>query len=240
MANEQNHLMASTVAAASSLIALRHARTSGRGQHVDISAQETTLSVSHISGVGKWLDDDIVPRRFGTALFASVPSGTYACKDGLVYLMVNRPAHWKSLAEWVHEETGNEEILHPMFEGASSKRIEYRELLDIYIGDMTQAHTVDHVYHEGQRRHIAFTPVNTVETATRDPDLLARGFFTTLEHPGHGALRMPGAPYRHAATPWRVTSPAPAAPGAHNAGVYGDWLGMDAAEFARLTSEGVI
>ncbi|MDG2049580.1 MAG: CoA transferase [Myxococcota bacterium] len=45
LVGHQNHLMASTTAAASSLIALRHAGRTGEGQHVDISIQETTLPV---------------------------------------------------------------------------------------------------------------------------------------------------------------------------------------------------
>ena len=71
------------------------------------------LAVTHIAGVSKWLDDGIVPRRMGTALFASVPSGAYPCKDGLVYLMVNRPLHWKALAEWIFEVTGGSAVLDP-------------------------------------------------------------------------------------------------------------------------------
>ena len=117
-------MMASTCAAASSLIALRQRNATGVGQHIDISAQEVVLAVTHISGVGKYLDDGIVPVRNGTSLFAAVPSGAYACKDGLIYLIVNRPLHWAALAQWIHEETGNQEVLDPMFEGPSSARIE--------------------------------------------------------------------------------------------------------------------
>ncbi|MFQ5425633.1 MAG: CaiB/BaiF CoA transferase family protein, partial [Gaiellales bacterium] len=159
LAGSQFSVMASTCAAASSLIALYHSRRTGRGQHVDVSTLETTVAVTHVCGVGKWLDDGLLPRRAGTGLFASVPSGAYACSDGLVYLMVNRPLHWQALAEWIHEETGNREVLDPMFEGPSSNRIPYREMLDLFITDLTSAHSVDTIYREGQRRHIAFTPV---------------------------------------------------------------------------------
>ena len=108
LAGSQAHVMASTYAAVSSMIALHHATRSGEGQHVDISVEETTASVTHICGAGKWLDDHIIPKRMGTGLFASVPSGAYRCTDGLVYLMINRPLHWKALAEWIHEVTGND------------------------------------------------------------------------------------------------------------------------------------
>ncbi|MEE3326319.1 MAG: CoA transferase, partial [Myxococcota bacterium] len=225
VAGEQNTLMACTCAAASSLIALLHANHSGQGQAVDISAQETALAVSHISGVGKWLDDSIIPRRVGTALTASVPSGAYPCRDGSIYLMVNRPAHWKALAEWIHEETGNEEVLDPMFEGPSSRRIEYRDLLDIFISDLTTLHTVQEIFHQGQQRHIAFTPFNSLPQAVADPQLKSRNFFTRLDHPTTGTLEYPGAPYRLSRTPWKLYRPAPGI-GEHNREIYVEELGL--------------
>ncbi len=203
LAGEQAALMASVYAAGATMMALWHASASGRGQHVDISAQETTLSVSHICGVGKWLDDGMVPKRMGTTLFASVPSGAYRCKDGLVYLMVNRPLHWQALARWINEETGNREVLDTMFEGPSSNRIPHRELLDLFIGELTARHSVREVYEEGQRRHIAFTPVRTVSDVVGDPQLAARGYFVEVED-RKGRRRYPGAPYRFARTPWRL------------------------------------
>jgi crotonobetainyl-CoA:carnitine CoA-transferase CaiB-like acyl-CoA transferase len=221
LAGSQAHVVTSTCAAASSLIALHHSRTSGRGQHVDVSALETVTAVTHICGVGKWLDDGIIPQRNGTGLFASVPSGAYRCSDGLVYVTVNRPLHWQALARWIHEVTGNEEVLDPMFEGPSSNRLPYRELLDVFLSDMTSRLRVDEVYREGQRRHIAFTPVNGAAAVAADAHLAARGFFVDVEHPVAGRLRMPGAPYRHARSPWRILRPAPRV-GEHDAEVFGE------------------
>ena len=239
VAGEQNTLMACTCAAASSLIALLHAHQSGRGQEVDISAQETTLAISHISGVGKWLDDGIIPRREGTGLTASVPSGAYDCQDGRIYLMVNRPAHWKALAEWIHEETGNQEVLDPLFEGPSSRRIEYRDLLDIFISDLTALHTVQEMFHEGQRRHIAFTPFYSLSQVVQDPQLRSRGYFESMDHPEAGPLEYPGAPFRPERTPWAIHRPAPII-GEHNRAVYLDELNLTEVKFKKLQAQGVI
>jgi benzylsuccinate CoA-transferase BbsE subunit len=238
LAGSQAHVMASTYAAVSSLIALHHATGSGAGQHVDISVEETTASVAHICGAGKWLDDHIIPRRMGTGLFASVPSGAYRCKDGLIYLMVNRPLHWKALAEWIYEVTGNEAVRDPLFDGPSSNRQAHRDLIDFYITDLTSRCTVDEIYHEGQRRHIAFTPVNTAATVAADPHLAARGYFVEVAHAGRGTLRYPGAPYRHAATPWRIACPAPRV-GEHNEEIYGA-LGLSADAVRDLARRAVI
>jgi crotonobetainyl-CoA:carnitine CoA-transferase CaiB-like acyl-CoA transferase len=215
VAGSQAAVAASTCAAAASLIALHEARRSGCGQHVDVSALEVMTAVTHVCGAAKYLEDDIVPRRFGSALFSSVPSGAYRCADGrLVYLMVNRPAHWKALAAWVNEITGNVEILDPMFEGPSSTRQPYRELLDMFLGELFLRLTAADAYRDGQRRHLAITPVNTVLDVVADAHLRARRFFVTITQADGSRLRMPGAPYRFSRTPWRVARRSPR-PGEH-------------------------
>jgi crotonobetainyl-CoA:carnitine CoA-transferase CaiB-like acyl-CoA transferase len=236
LAGHQADVSTATLAAASSLIALSTRDHTGQGQHVDISSLEVIASITHIAGVGKWLEDGILPKRVGTGLVASVPSGAYRCKDGLVYLMVNRPAHWQALARWINEMTGNEEVLLPEFDGPSSSRLPYRELLDVFIGDLTSQLTVDEVYHEGQRRHIAVTPVQTASGIVADPHLLARKFFvdmdkdmdqnsgTAIEPGGH--LSAPGAPFRLSRTPWRADRSLPEA-GEHNSEI------LDAPQTAR-------
>jgi crotonobetainyl-CoA:carnitine CoA-transferase CaiB-like acyl-CoA transferase len=239
LAGSQAQMMASTYAAVSSMIALYHRAISGEGQHIDISVEETTVSVSHICGVGKWLDDGIIPRRRGTGLFASVPSGAYPCTDGMVYLMINRPLHWQALARWVNEVTGNQEVLDPMFEGPSSARQPYRELLDLFISELTSQFTVDEIYHEGQRRHIAFTPVNNAPAVADDAHLAARNYFVEVEHPGAGRLTYPGAAYSHSATPWRIAGPAPAV-GEHNQEVYGVELGVAEEQLRFFEEAGII
>ncbi len=214
LAGNQAYLSASVVAAAASLTALRHRDGGGGAQHVDVSIEEAVVSMSHISGVGKWLDDGIVPLRNGSSLFASVPSGAYRCSDGLVYLMVNRPAHWKALAEWICEATGIEEVLDPLFEGPSSRRIPYRDLIDVYIDKLISSLRVAAAVGEGQRRHIAITPISTAGDVVASPHLAARGFFVRTADPDLGSIVMPGAPYRPSRTPWRIRRPAPR-PGEH-------------------------
>lgn len=209
LAGHQADVITATTAAAASLVALHHASRSGRGQHVDVSSLETMAAITHIAGVGKWLEDGVIPKRVGSGLVASVPSGAYPCKDGLVYLMVNRPAHWLALANWIHEVTGNEEVLMDTFHGPSSARLPYRELLDLFISDLTGTLTVDEAYHEGQRRHIAFTPIHTAARIANDPQLKARDFFVEIDGGAAGPLAVPGAPYRPAKQPWRQTRPVP-------------------------------
>jgi len=239
LAGFQSYIMASSYAAASSLIALYSRFLTGEGQHIDISLEEVMVSVTHISGVPKWLDDNIIPRRRGTGLFAAVPSGAYQCKDGLIYIMVNRPHHWKALASWINETTGNTDILDAMFEGPSYNRQEYRELLDVYINDHTSGFTVEEIYHEGQRRHLAFTSMSTAKAVAEDKHLNARDYFVEVEHSNQENLRYPGAPYRHSETPWRICRLAPAI-GEHNKEIYCAELGLSEEELGNYITRGII
>jgi len=200
LAGHQADISSATLAAASSLIALSNRDRTGHGQHVDISSLEVIAAITHIAGVGKWLEDGILPKRVGTGLVASVPSGAYRCQDGLVYLMVNRPAHWEALARWINEMTGNEEVLLSEFHGPSSNRLPYRELLDLFIGDLMIQLTVVEAYHEGQNRHIAVTPVQSASDILADPHLLARRFFVEVAVEPGRSLSAPGSPFRFSRT----------------------------------------
>jgi crotonobetainyl-CoA:carnitine CoA-transferase CaiB-like acyl-CoA transferase len=239
LAGAQAHMMASTCAAASSMIALFRSTVSGKGQQVDISVEETNVSVSHVCGVGRWLDDRLIPRRMGAGLLACVPSGTYPCKDGLVYHIVNRVLHWKALAQWIHEVTGNEIVLDPMFEGPSANRQPNRDLLDVYVSELTSRFTVAEMYHEGQRRHLAVAPVHTAAAVVADPHLAARNYFLAVEHPEMGSLRYPGAPYRHSETPWAISRPAPRV-GEHNEEIFCGELGVPWQTLRGLVERGVV
>jgi crotonobetainyl-CoA:carnitine CoA-transferase CaiB-like acyl-CoA transferase len=95
------------------------------------------------------------------------------------------------------------------------------------------------MYHEGQRRHLAVTPVNTPAAVACDPHLAARNYFVEVEQYEEGAVRLPGAPYRHARTPWRISRPAPRA-GEHNREVYCQELGVSEERFGALQEAGVI
>ena len=124
-------------------------------------------------------------------------------------------------------------------EGPASSRQPYRELLDLFISDLTSQLGADEAYHEGQRRHIAITPVNSTASVARDPHLAARGYFVELDHPGAGRLHYPGAPYRHTETPWALHGPAPAV-GQHNREIYGGELGLAAESLQALERDEII
>jgi crotonobetainyl-CoA:carnitine CoA-transferase CaiB-like acyl-CoA transferase len=81
-------------------------------------------------------------------------------------------------------------------------------------------------------------PINTTEDLVNDPHWKARGFWEEIEHPVAGRLTYPGAPFRMAGSPWRVSRPAPLL-GQHNAEVFGE-IGYSREDLIRLRESGVI
>jgi crotonobetainyl-CoA:carnitine CoA-transferase CaiB-like acyl-CoA transferase len=71
------------------------------------------------------------------------------------------------------------------------------------------------------------------------PQLAARGFFESVDHPVAGRHHVPAIPFKYRSVGKWYRSAAPTL-GQHNAEILGDLLGLDAASIARLTDNGVI
>jgi crotonobetainyl-CoA:carnitine CoA-transferase CaiB-like acyl-CoA transferase len=79
----------------------------------------------------------------------------------------------------------------------------------------------------------------TIEDAFTDPHYAAREMIVPVDDPLLGPIAIQGITPRLSATPGRVARPAPRM-GEHNAEVYGDYLGLTAADLAALREAGVI
>ena len=71
------------------------------------------------------------------------------------------------------------------------------------------------------------------------PQLAARGFFESLDHPIVGRHHVPAIPFKYRSVDKWYGATAPTL-GQHNAIILGDLLRLDAASIALLTEKGVI
>jgi crotonobetainyl-CoA:carnitine CoA-transferase CaiB-like acyl-CoA transferase len=72
-----------------------------------------------------------------------------------------------------------------------------------------------------------------------NPQLRARGYFETPEHPVVGAMPLPSQPFRYASIDRWLRTPAPTL-GQHNEAVLCGILGLSASDLRDLETEGVI
>ena len=73
-----------------------------------------------------------------------------------------------------------------------------------------------------------------------DPHFQAREAIVEVQTERFGPLKMQGAFPKLSETPSTIRRPAPATVGQHNAEVYGELLGLDAAELAAMAAAGSI
>jgi crotonobetainyl-CoA:carnitine CoA-transferase CaiB-like acyl-CoA transferase len=174
-------------------LALRARRRTGRGQPIEVSMQEVCLAVSTETGAPGYLDD-LVPRmRSGNRRATTRPWGLYPCVDGYASLVVLQPAHWRAMAQWIAEDTGQTAILDDAFNDIAV-RWEAAEYVDDLTEQITRARTKAQLFEQAQGRGIPCTPVNTVADLRHDAHLAAAGFWHTGHHPALGEITTPGAP----------------------------------------------
>jgi CoA:oxalate CoA-transferase len=90
-----------------------------------------------------------------------------------------------------------------------------------------------------KRHRIPLAPVRDVDEVMQDRHMHERGMLEWIEHDEIGRIVVPTTPLRiHGAD--RVEAVPSPKLGQHNRDIYGDWLGLSAAEIAALERDGVI
>jgi crotonobetainyl-CoA:carnitine CoA-transferase CaiB-like acyl-CoA transferase len=218
------------------LAALRHRQATGEGQAIEIAQWEAAVSM-----LGEGILDSVINDRVlgpvGNAHPTMVPHDNYRCAGGDAWVAIAA----RSEVEWLAfcEATGHPEWSDdPRFADAYRRR-RHRAELDTLITTWTSQHTPYEVMATLQAAGVAAMPVMNLEDQFRDPHLRHREIHLESEHPKVGLEFLHGIPWRLSDTPGRIRRPAPLL-GEHNQYVFGDLLGLPAAEIQRLVEAGAI
>lgn len=220
-------------AALASMAALVGRLVDGRGQHVDVSKQETLINLNS-ADFCKYPDRGFMEGRQNRHLSHYI-GGLYRCKDGFWELLIPSQRHWEAMLEvmgqpaWATDEKFS----------TQEASVAHRQEVDEKIEEWAMNYTKEEIYHSLQGQGCAAGPVYSTREVLQDPQMGHRDFFAEMEHPVAGTFKAPSAPYKLSSTPWAVRRPAPSL-GQHNKEIYGDWLGYDAGKLARLRQMGVI
>jgi CoA:oxalate CoA-transferase len=233
LGGEQAHYLAGLNAAVATLLALEARQDTGRGQVIDISVQESLLTVlgnipilyTHLSTVA---------RRLGSRHHRSHPTAIFPCRDGFVGIAAQTPQQWEALCLLVDQP---ELLVDPRFV-TGVQRVELADELDERLWSWFRARSRQEVLEACQARRIPVGLSLNIAELIDDPQYAASGFFQTIAHPSTGAVSYPGGALPgadiaavHARAPFL---------GEHNALIYGGWLGLSPHERARLRAQGVI
>lgn len=202
--------IASTLGAAAVLAALERRRQTGAGAWLDISQYECGLQFL----AGPLLDyhrDGRVAQRAGNADPDAVLHGAYPCADGT----------WLALSCWSEAERGR-------LDAAVAPQT---------LADWLAARPARAAAEALQAAGVHAHAVSTVADLFTDPQLAARGQWRRRPHPVIGDQAYCFPAFDLAETPGEITRAAPTL-GADNEQVFGELLGLSAAELAEYAAAG--
>jgi crotonobetainyl-CoA:carnitine CoA-transferase CaiB-like acyl-CoA transferase len=226
--------MASMHAALATQAALLHRLRTGRGQHVDTSVSEAAANVGGY-GIPFFSYHHQKAERVTHADTSFELHDVYPCKDGGVRLFILVREHWRAFLEWIGSP---EELRDPIFEDQDVRR-DNRDLVDPYVVEFCKRFTKHELYMEGQRRHLAVSPMSTPAEFVESEQTKARQFFVELEHPVVGRYGQVRALHNYSAAPPVMHAAAPLV-GQHNEEIYMGELGLSADDLIGLRASGVI
>jgi crotonobetainyl-CoA:carnitine CoA-transferase CaiB-like acyl-CoA transferase len=250
----QTDLLSGVHAAAGAMTAHYLRTRTGRGQAVDVAAQECVTWTLMIAAQ-IWDISHINSQRGGAVRTARRPDGStlshrvlWPCKDGFVLWSLGGGqaagtlASTRALVQWMAEEGmagPAAEVDWSQLSAAVMDQATYDRLsvpfLRFFAGKSKRE-----LFEGSLARSVQLAAVNEIPDVAASPQLAEREYWTDVAYEYLGAtLRFPGAPVQLSRTPWRAPRPAPL-PGEHNAEVYGGLLGLSDAELRGLCAAGAI
>ncbi|MDO8671001.1 MAG: CoA transferase [Dehalococcoidia bacterium] len=244
----QSMYHAGSQAAAGTMIAHYFREMTGEGQQVDVSIQEClTLATYHSQQF--WNMHRIVRKRHATGWDQGPPIGfvefQFPCREGHIAGSAGGPSS-PPLLKWLADEGLDEEI------GDSLKKRDWTKLdsryfepedrrqLDNAVKRLAISRSADELYEGALQRRVFWFKVNTPKGIVESPQLAAREYFVSLEHPELGdSITYPGVPVRLSETSWQIGDRAPLI-GEHNFAVLHEELRISEQDLTVLKAHGVI
>lgn len=223
------------------LAALWEREASGRGQHLDVSAQACLAVTVEFANLQWVYQERPLRRQTGrhAGLQRTAPT-QYRCADGnYINLALPRDdATWQRLLDYLHSRGLGLELSDELLRDPA-RRFERGGLVMSVLEVLCATHTAEELCRLGQSMGLTWGEVRPPEKWLGDPHAEARGFFQQVEHPELGrTVTYPGAPYLFSESPWAIRR-RPPLPGEHNLEVYAE-LGLDKLALSALAEAGVI
>lgn len=228
-------LAASLYAAIGTLAALREAEHSGRGQVVDISQQDSVLTLTE-NAVVRYTTKGEVASPLGNDHPFVRPYGQFPCKDGFVFFGGYTDKFWRITCEMFGEpglaDDPEIDTMAKRFDPVVAET-RVKPILERWFSAYTKAELEAMA---GDR--IPLSAIKTIAEVVDDPHIAAREMIVSVPVAGQ-LVRMFGLPVKLSGTPGNPFGKAPQ-PGEHNAFVYARLAGLTPEEVARLAGIGVI
>jgi formyl-CoA transferase len=227
--------LAATFACVGALSALHYRERTGQGQVVDSAIYEAVLNMME-SLVTEYDKTGYIRERTGAILPNVAPSNVYPTRDGkMILIAANQDTVFGRLADAM----GRPELAKNPRYATHTARGAVQQELDDLISDWTRTIDADRLEQLMDEFGIPSGKIYRTPEMLEDAHFQARKAIVSTMHPKLGELKMQNVAPKLSATPGGIHSPAPEL-GEHNADIYGNLLGFDAARMADLTARGII
>ncbi|AKS31139.1 CaiB/BaiF CoA transferase family protein [Mycolicibacterium goodii] len=227
--------VAALAGAFATMIALRHAESTGQGQVVDLSIYEPLF---WILGAQTSAYDQLgtLPTRQGSRTGFNVPRECYRTRDGRWVALSGATT---ATAQRIMRAVGRPDLADAEWFSDISGRIAHREEIDeaiaTWVGERDNADVLAMFESVGATAG----PVYSAADIVADPHFAERGSIVSVDHPTLGSLRMQGLIARLSRTPGQIRHPGPAL-GEHNDEILGSELAYPDDVLDELAQAGVI
>ena len=215
------------------LAALLERERSGRGQHIDISMQDSQISLLNYMATMHFLSGDD-PYPIGNSHFVHVPYDTFTCSDGFIVIAVITDNFWANLKDLVNVP----EFDDPVLDGQPG-RWAARDMINDKLNQILSSNTVAHWVKQLEAKRIPCAPVNNFSQALSDEQVLHRNMVVEIKHPNGKSTKGPGNPIKMSRNNEESFSAAPLL-GEHTDEVLKELLNYNESKIAELKSTGVI
>jgi len=164
------------------------------------------------------------------------PAGVFRSGDGE---WVTFTAATQNVFERFCRLIGRSELIANEKFASNQLRMRHGTELNAIVAEWIAARPYREAIRELSEAGISVAPVYSNRDIAEDPHVRARESITRIQDADFGTVAVPCVVPRLSATPGEARSSGPAA-GAHNAEVYGGWLGLSEPERAALQRDSVI
>ncbi len=218
------------------LAALQQRHASGRGQHVEVSMQDSVVNLIRVSLRDYQRYGEVQPRT-GNQLGRNVPGTTYRCAPGgpndYIFIFA-QPQMWPAVLKVMGQPELGED---PRFK-TLEQRWENRETLDAIIEAWTSTRSKHEVMRLMGDAGVPCGACQDTAEVLADPHLRAREMIVDVDYPKRGTYQTVGCPIKLSDTSVEVTRPPLL--GEHSEALLGKLCEVDATDFKRLKASGVV
>lgn len=221
--------------AGNAILAALHQRdqTTGKGTHIDMALLDCGVAaLSHY--VQNYLVSGKIPDRRGNGGFGGIPSQSFRCADGDIFIVASTVKQFRALSKVVGMPELSDDIRFSTVQARISNRDALLAILDTVMLTRPVAGWLGAL----EAADVPVSPVNDIAAVFDNPQVKHRDLLQSVAHPVAGRIDLLRSPIRMNGAGDALPTPPPGI-GEHTDDVLRE-LGYQTAQIAAMRAEGAI